>query len=82
MQSAHPESESLILMGRVSAGRSNRDAAEKLYESAARMAERQSNQLLIEKAEECLRILHGAGVRGRRWAGKPQAAARPQGKHL
>jgi tetratricopeptide (TPR) repeat protein len=45
----------LILLGRVSEARGHRPGATKLYQAAIELAERQGNQLLIEKGEEALR---------------------------
>jgi|GEM_PF-3985110 len=45
----------LILLGRVSEARGNLRGATKLYKAAIELAERQGNQLLIEKGEEALR---------------------------
>jgi tetratricopeptide (TPR) repeat protein len=44
----------LILLGRVSQARGHWQGAEKLYRAAVELAERQGNQLLIEKGEEAL----------------------------
>jgi tetratricopeptide (TPR) repeat protein len=45
----------LILLGRVSEARGHGPGATKLYKAAIELAERQGNQLLIEKGEEALR---------------------------
>jgi tetratricopeptide (TPR) repeat protein len=51
---------SLILLGRVSEARGHWRGATKLYHAAIELAERQGNQLLIEKGEEALRASRGA----------------------
>lgn len=50
----------LILLGRVSEARGHRPGATKLYQAAIELAERQGNQLLIEKGEEALRASRSA----------------------
>jgi hypothetical protein len=49
----------LILLGRVSEARGHR-RGRKLYKAAIELAERQGNQLLIEKGEEALRASRSA----------------------
>jgi tetratricopeptide (TPR) repeat protein len=49
---------SLILLGRVTDARGHSGGARKLFHSAIQLAERQGNQLLIEKAAEALRASH------------------------
>lgn len=50
----------LILLGRVSEARGHERGATKLYSAAIELAERQGNQLLIEKGEEALRASRSA----------------------
>lgn len=51
---------SLILLGRVTDARGHSAGAKKLFNSAIQLAERQGNQLLIEKAAEALRASNSA----------------------
>ena len=51
---------SLILLGRVTDALGHSAGAKKLFHSATQLAERQGNQLLIEKAAEALRASNGA----------------------
>jgi tetratricopeptide (TPR) repeat protein len=53
----------LILLGRVSEARGHWGGATKLYRAAIELAERQGNQLLIEKGEEALRASRSAALR-------------------
>jgi tetratricopeptide (TPR) repeat protein len=55
----------LILLGRVSQARGHWQGAKKLYRAAIELAERQGNQLLIEKGEEALTASRSA--ERRRW---------------
>jgi tetratricopeptide (TPR) repeat protein len=68
---------SLILLGRVTDARGHSAGARKLFHSAIQLAERQGNQLLIEKAAEALRASNSATRHSAFWKPLARQASQP-----